>query len=256
VATGWQAAHVAHQAASDFLYVVGADEIAQTPVEAALADQAMRFATAWLFLGRPLQLAFGAPARSAVLEPPLPQPVAPSAADLARRARRRAVLDCRGDVLLELAVEALDVAPREPDWELMALWDSPGRSALPLAGGRRLESVGPLDAEQTQALFGACDLGVVLRPGDRLDLEPLRMAGAGMVVVTLGDERLTTLSANLVPCEAAPASLADGLRRAAEMAEQGEARAAGSEIAWAHSWREAFTPALLNELTALLGRAY
>ena len=142
-------------------------------------------------------------------------------------------------------------------WELRGIGSvAPGRR-IALGGGAALEVL-PRSAQSTYAvLLREHDVGLALMYTPHPSLVPIEMASAGLVTVTNSFESkdaaaMAEISSNLVTVEPSIPAIAAGLAVAVARADDPEARARCSHVAWTSDWDESFDDAVLAAVIGAL----
>jgi hypothetical protein len=159
--------------------------------------------------------------------------------------------------MFELGLMALSVAISRGafgnGWSFQGIGAVEGWERMQLAGGAELELLTRRDQGSYADLLAESDVGLALMLTPHPSLVPLEMASAGMVTVTNSFENKTAeameaISSNLIAPEPTLDGVAAGLVRAAEAAEDPEARVRGSQVEWPRDWDAAFDDGLMNQV--------
>jgi glycosyltransferase involved in cell wall biosynthesis len=189
----------------------------------------------------------------------------PSAAELGARRTRRLLFYARPEPhasrnMFELGVLALSRAVAQGafdgDWELSGIGSVGRGQRIPL-GGRTLQLLPRRNQAGYAQLLRDHDVGLALMYTPHPSLVPLEMAAAGLITVTNSfenktSEALAEISPNLAAAEPTVEGIAAGLGLGAARAGEATARVAGSKIAWARDWQQAFPDPLVDRVLAVL----
>lgn len=282
IATTWWTAHVAHAAVSElrqerFVYLIQEYEPMTFPMGSyyGLANQSYGFPHFAIFSTELLR-DFFCSERLGVFESDVEQGKRHSVAfqnainkfevsekALRKRQVRRLLFYARPEPhaarnMFELGVLALTDAVQAgafdaADWSFDGIGSVGNFRSVKLTHGQELHLLPRVTLEEYTGLLPQYDLGLSLMLTPHPSLVPLEMASAGMVTITntfanKTAERLRDLSSNLVPVEPTIDGVRDGLVVAAKAVEHIEARVAGSRVAWATDWDEAFRKQVIEKV--------
>jgi hypothetical protein len=189
----------------------------------------------------------------------------PSAADLARRDRRRLLFYARPEQhaarnMFELGTLALTRAILDgvfgPEWTFHGIGAVKETDDIRL-GSANLEMVTRRAQSDYAEFLTGFDVGLALMFTPHPSLVPLEMASAGLVTVTntfetKTAEALEAISGNLVAARPSIEGIVAGLERAAERAEDGESRVGGSAVDWSSDWDRSLDDRLMESVERLL----
>jgi hypothetical protein len=162
--------------------------------------------------------------------------------------------------LFELGImalsEAIDLGVLEDTWRFTGV-GGPKADVLRLSGNATLKMLPRQPVQRYRALLRGHDLGLSLMYTPHPSLVPIEMASAGMLVVTntfesKTAERLTDISANIIPCEPSVDGVCGALRAAKSRLPDLSARVAGARVAWSRSPDESFDTATIGAIRKLV----
>ena len=107
-------------------------------------------------------------------------------------------------------------------------------------------------------MLGGYDVGLSLMYTPHPSLVPIEMASAGMLTVTntfetKTAERLTAISANLIPAEPSIEGVVGGLAVAVGRVDDHAARIRGAAVDWSDDWEESLDGPIMSHVERLLG---
>ena len=287
IATTWWTAHVAHAAVRDlgrerFVYLVQEYEPMTFPMGSyfALADESYTFPHHALFSTELLRDFFrerglgvyregtaAGDAHSTSFQNAINSFVVTDGS-LRQNTGRRLLFYARPEPhasrnMFELGVLALRRAVGRgllAGWEIDGIGSVGSRRPVELGGGLSLRLLPRTGLEEYLELLPRYDLGLALMLTPHPSLVPLDMAAAGLVTVTntYGSktaEKLRALSSNILGVSPTVEGVAQGIAEAVPRVADLDARLAGSRVAWATDWAQAFDDTFRERLRRFLGEA-
>jgi hypothetical protein len=144
-----------------------------------------------------------------------------------------------------------------PEWRFHGIGATERWQRLTLGPRVTMEVVARADQSEYAELLESHDVGLALMYTPHPSLVPIEMASAGMLVVTNSFENKTPeamarISDNLITTAPSLDGIKQGLREAAQRADDLQARVRGASVEWSSEWDSSFNDGVMERVAAFL----